>query len=326
MELKEQLELIYHNAFENGYLSESKLTDNDRYIFYKFKEDIFYKVQVNHARSKYSDALLDQKGKKTALAKGAQCLICHENSQQKHNLETVNLTLKDHKYFIQLTPFPLYPKHFVVVDRAHQPMEVSPKRLSHLLSLLEQLPDYTVVSNSDRFNAGASILSHHHFQMIHKTDFPIFTAKERMHQSFENIQMSCLNFPIFALKLRTMEPERLTEMMGGLLDYWRGKDDENTFNIIARKNNGYFECYLIFRNPQFLTQPKELIYKSEGVGVIEVCGEGVFPTPTTRDLMGEIQKDGGEILHRIISSLNPIREDFADQFEEMISSLHLNMV
>ena len=74
----------------------------------------------------------------------------------------------------------------------------------------------------------------------------------------------------------------------------------------------------VLRNPQVLTPPDLLRIKSEGVGGVEVSGEGIYPPPDEATL-AEVRRDGLTILPRILGGLNPVpRDGWPQLFAEVL--------
>lgn len=311
-ELDHHLDQLYLRAFQSGYLSKNALEGNDRLHFFDVDDEITYRIQVNHVRSSYSKAMAGTE--KPPLPQGAQCPICLENvgSNGKENLEILALDLKGEEFFIQLTPFPLYHHHFVLISKEHRPMEVSVDSLKKQFVFLKQLPNYVICSNSDKAGAGASILSHLHFQAFKKLHLPLFEAKEKeVSTSIEDAKISILNFPLSVVKIKANSEESLLSAFETILLKWRDQDELNTFNTVLRYHQNQFEVYLVFRHPSFTTPDHLLKYKYEGIGVIEACGEGIFPTPEgddEKEINNDIRKSGKGILKEMLSYLNPLNE------------------
>ncbi|ANQ48842.2 DUF4922 domain-containing protein [Flammeovirga sp. MY04] len=311
-ELDRQLDDLYLRSFTSGYLSKNALEGNDRIHFFDVDDEITYRIQINHVRSNYSKAMAGTK--KPALPEGAKCPICIENvgAEGKENLEILAFNLKQEEFFIQLTPFPLYHHHFVLITKEHRPMEVSVDSFKKQLMFLHQMPHYVVCSNSDREGAGASILSHLHFQVFKQLHLPIFEARERQLKTKNNeAEVSVLDFPLSVVKIKANSEEILLKSFDSILSKWRSQNERNSFNTVLRFHEQKLEAYLIFRHPDYTTPTHLLKYKYEGIGVIEACGEGIFPTPEGEEEMeinNDIRNEGKEILKEMLSHLNPLNE------------------
>ena len=86
---------------------------------------------------------------------------------------------------------------------------------------------------------------------------------------------------------------------------------------------------IIFRNPNYRTPKKIQAVKTEGIGIIEVCGYGIYPVPhgDNKDKAWDlINNHGLEVIHGIISGNNPIQLDkqqhFWHQLCESLSEPH----
>ncbi|UJF18492.1 DUF4922 domain-containing protein [Vibrio sp. SS-MA-C1-2] len=316
-----QLDALYNNALINGYLSREALEGNERLHFFDVNDEIDYRIQINHVRSRYSKSVVGVK--KLPLPDEALCAICKENigSKGKENLEHLTLQLGDDPYFIQLTPFPLYHHHFVLISEQHQPMTVSVDSFKKQLQFLDQFPEYTVCSNSDREGAGASILSHLHFQVFKKLRLPIFDTQAKASFHREEVEYSLCQYPMTVIKIQSKSGSKHLAAFNHVLSTWRQDSSENTFNLATRKNNGMYETFIILRNAKFNTPEPLLKYKYEGVGVIEACGEGILPTPEgeeAEELNENIRLEGRIILKDILTSLNPLTEKESSLFFDLL--------
>ena len=268
---------------ENGYLPPERLTSNRLYSFFDIERRLTYSIQINIARSKYNPGT-----PQSSLPAGAQCGICKEQAEEggKPGLRILPFSLNNgNSYFLQLTPFPLYPYHFVLISKDHSPMNIVKQAIHDALQIAELLPDYTIFSNSDKAWAGASILEHRHYQLIKQCELPI------MHAGFSKISpimkmgsalISALNFPMSAYRISGPEALSVETAALRLLTHWKELNPaKHTINFLCRKSRDrdLFECCIILRHPDFRNPPQLQKYKAEGVGVIEAGGAWIFPLP-----------------------------------------------
>ncbi|AZQ65007.1 hypothetical protein EI427_22570 [Flammeovirga pectinis] len=315
--LSNQMDELYLSAFQSKYITKEALEGNERLHFFDVEDEIDYKIQINHVRSKYSKEMAGVK--KPQLPNGAKCPICIENvgSKGKENLKHLPIDLGSTPFFLQLTPFPLYHHHFVLISEEHKPMEVSADSFKNQLHFLDMQPEYTVCSNSDREWAGASILSHLHYQVFKKLELPIFNTKVKAQFIQNQVTYTLCKFPLTVIKLEADDRILMEIALQTVLSKWKGANSDNTFNTAMRKVNNGYQVYLLFRNPAYRTPENLLKYKYEGVGVIEACGEGILPTPEGEDaqeLNAAIKKEGKEIIKGILNGLNPLSEGDALAF------------
>lgn len=306
--LDQKLDQLYFNAFETKYITKEALEGNERLHFFDVHYEMNFRIQINHVRSKYSKSMAG--AKPLPLPKGAKCPICIENvgSKGKENLEQIPIQLEEEDFFVQLTPFPLYHHHFVLITKEHKPMEVSLGSFQKQLNFLDRMPNYVVCSNSDKEGAGASILSHLHYQVFKSLQLPIFEAKKTKSEIIDEVEVSICHYPLTVFKLVTTKRNNLEKVFDKIVRIWRTNNENNTFNTVLRVDENHYEAYLIFRNADFNT-PKELLkYKYEGIGVIEACGEGILPTPEgdqKEEIFNDIRTEGKKIIINILKGLNP---------------------
>ena len=72
------------------------------------------------------------------------------------------------------------------------------------------------------------------------------------------------------------------------------------------KKNQCYQAYIVFRNPDHRTSAQWQPIKSEGVRVIEVAGEGIYPVPSDPRLLQQIEQDGQSVIKGIIMDNNPV--------------------
>jgi UDPglucose--hexose-1-phosphate uridylyltransferase len=323
------LEALYEWERQAGYITESKLHDNIRYEYRDPTLGITFKTQINIARSRYSPTPLSA----THLAP-LHCPICIENVgfPGKENLRIFEFKLRDKPFFAQLTPFPLYPKHFVLVSRPITPMIMSGESIQDMLYFLNLAPSYSVFSNSDVEWAGASILSHHHYQAIEGLKLPITEARYLPRctiQPEKNTTIGLLEFPIAACLIQSSSRESLLHYGSIILNRWRSQNPtKNTCNLALHQTlkgdvPEYF-LYLIFRNPDYRTPSTLTHIKSEGVGIIEVCGEGIYPVPTDPKIAEQINTDGLTVIKGIIAGNSPVDPSDSERFFEEICKIDID--
>lgn len=119
------------------------------------------KIQVNPERIRSTAAVVNQN------ANANECFLCEENLPQNQRL------IKYYKeYNFLVNPFPIFPEHFTVVKTKHTPQALFPY-LNDMLLLSRDLGErYVVFYNGPK--CGASIPSHHHFQIVNKEPLPIY--------------------------------------------------------------------------------------------------------------------------------------------------------
>lgn len=136
----------------------------------------------------------------------------------------------------------------------------------------------------------------------------------------EEIAFGLLDFSMACCKVTSAARESLLDVCGNIIAAWkRLEPGKNTCNLVLLKNATRFDCYILFRNPAFRTAKDLLAIKSEGVGVVEVAGEGIYPVPqgeNAAELWRQIEHEGLAVIKRIIATNNPIpREKFGELFD-----------
>ena len=301
------------------YFNLDSLQENRRYHYFDAATQITFRAQVNFARHRYSNA-----APPVPRNTGLHCAICYDNLSQpgKEKLRVFRFALHESReYFVQVTPFPLFEKHFVVIAMAQVPMQMSAQSLEDLTRFVELAPEYVGCSNSDVEWAGASILAHHHYQVFERLDLPIMHAHwaAPFYYEDENLALGLLDFPCACCKVISHSRARWLAACGEIIAAWKQKaPGKNTCNLVVTKTGEFYTCYILFRNPAFRTAPELLAIKTEGVGVIEVAGEGIYPVPSGEHAAAvweQIEHDGLHVIKTLIASNNPVpRANFGELF------------
>lgn len=312
------LDLLWEWEGRVGYFNPEALAQNRRYEFYDEATATTLRAQVNFARHRYSAQ------PQSTSASTRHCAICYDNLEQpgKEKLRVFRLYLDEaREYFVQVTPFPLFNKHFVVILMDKLPMQMSAQSLADLTRVVELAPGYVGCSNSDVEWAGASIVAHHHYQVFERLDLPIMHAQIAAPFEYENtaLRLGLLNFPCACCKVTGREREAWLTACGNIIAAWKAlAPGENTCNLVVTLHDGLYTCYILFRNPNFRTAPELLAIKSEGVGVIEVAGEGIYPVPSgehAEAIWQQLEHNGLHVIKTLIASNSPVpRKRFSELF------------
>ena len=282
------------------------MQDNPRFAFKDAETGVTFTAQINVARSRYSPKPLTGQN----IPK-LHCPICIENVgiPGKENLRVYEFTLGKRAFFLQLTPFPLVTRHFVLVQRAPEPMCMSGQSVADLMGFIDRAPGYVGCSNSDVEWAGASILVHHHYQVFDSIHLPIMEASSlpRYQAQHAGVRYALLHYPIATVLLESKDSANLINAATAIIATWKAQDlGRNTCNLVVLKKNQCYQVYVIFRNPDHRTSAQWQPIKSEGVGVIEVAGEGIYPVPSDPSLLQQIEQDGLSVIKGIIMDNNPV--------------------
>jgi len=304
--LRASLDALYHWSLDVGYITQAKLQDNPRFAFKDAETGVTFTAQINVARSRYSPKPLTGQN----IPK-LHCPICIENVgiPGKENLRVYEVILGKRRFFLQLTPFPLAPRHFVLVQRAPEPMRMSGQSVADLVAFIDRAPGYVGCSNSDVEWAGASILVHHHYQVFDNIHLPIMEANPLPHYQAQHagVRYALLYYSIATGLLESEDSECLIDAATAIIAHWKAQDPgRNTCNLIVLKKAQCYQAYIVFRNPDHRTSAQWQCIKSEGVGVIEVAGEGIYPVPSDPQLLQQIEQDGLSVIKGIIMDNNPV--------------------
>lgn len=119
------------------------------------------KAQFNAGRMISTSAKVDPKS-----ISERKCFLCRENLPEEQRG-----VLYSDKYIILCNPFPIFPTHFTLTHKVHQPQRII-DTFSDMLDLSKDLSTYyTVIYNGPR--CGASAPDHLHFQAGNKSFMPI---------------------------------------------------------------------------------------------------------------------------------------------------------
>ncbi|MDC7232246.1 MAG: DUF4922 domain-containing protein [Spirochaetales bacterium] len=279
--LEAAMEALRSWSFDSGYIDKEKLEKNTLTEYYDSDYDLSFSYQINYARSGYTPR------NNRKLPPGAECLICRENaaSPGKETLRVLDLKIRGEKeerdFFLQLTPFPLFPRHYVLIDREHTPMNMGQEALSQCLAFTAMAPGCTVCSNSDLQWAGASILSHSHYQILPDRRLPVMDAASLFRlETDSGILMDALDFPMPALRFTSLDRTRIQREAGRCIGLWKETaSGYRTVNMLCSRSGEAWMVLLILRDSRN-RNPEELQkYKSEGIGVLEAAGSWIFPPP-----------------------------------------------
>lgn len=304
------IDWFVQKQIDEGFVDPDELQMNTLFSQFSARYDLDFKILINRVRDAYAKQVVDSDN----TSKKKYCPLCVENIDAigQHKKQVVYLSLNQREYVLSLTPFPSFSKHLVLSLKTHKPMFMQAETIVDLLELQKQVGDrYSIVCNSDHAKTGASILEHHHVQLLNETRFPVAGAKAKasktvMHDS-GHVLVELLDFPATVMRLSADSIEHLKVESQAFLAYWRSLDSEDTCNLWLRKKAECFEIYFILRHPSYETDPSLFRYKTEGIGIIEMCGFGIFPTPKvdTDIILQEIEVSTVDIMVRLLASHAP---------------------
>lgn len=141
------------------------------------------KAQFNAGRLTSTSAKVDPKS-----ISERKCFLCVQNLPEDQRGFSFN-----HNYIVLCNPFPIFPEHFTITHREHQPQRVI-DTFPDMLDLSKALSKYySVIYNGPR--CGASAPDHLHFQAGNKFFMPIddefqLLKNEYGNEIFENDDLS----------------------------------------------------------------------------------------------------------------------------------------
>jgi UDPglucose--hexose-1-phosphate uridylyltransferase len=304
------LNWFYQKQTQEGFIDPDRLKINTLYTQHSHEYGIEFKILINRVRDAYAQQVVNASMQPTQK----YCPLCVEYIDQmgQHLKQFVHVFLNDRNYVLSLTPFPSFEKHFVLSLNDHQPMFMNHHTIEDLLLFQKQLgSSYSIACNSDHTKTGASILDHHHVQILGVTHFPIADAKPLYQKTvthpISDVLLEHLHFPATAIRLSSISVEALIYESKNFLNNWRTLDPQNTCNLWIRKLDNRYEIVFILRHPNGQTHPSLLRYKTEGIGIIEMCGFGIFPTPKidTDIVLQEIKNNTADLMARLLQSHAP---------------------
>jgi UDPglucose--hexose-1-phosphate uridylyltransferase len=307
------MECLFAFELAAGYLTPEILEEVERLSFPDPESGLELRLQVNYARSRYG-ASRGGSGGRTAGA----CQLCRRNvgAPGKERLRVYEFPLTPGReggrpFFLQLTPFPLYPFHFVLILSEHRPQLIDGRSIQDMLDFLRLAPGYTVCSNSDVEWAGSSILDHLHYQVFRSLRLPVMDARAVEGVEPPGLVLEALRYPLSALRIRGGQEQAVGAAVTHLVESWKSRDPgRNTVNLVLWREAATGEyCFtVLLRNPDHRTPPELRPFKSEGVGVIEASGEAILPVPTGPEAEARwrrIRHDGLSIVRGIIEGNSP---------------------
>ncbi len=313
------MECLYQWELAAGYITREKLESTERHTFWDAENRLNLRLQVNFARSGYAP-----KPREDPTLPPLHCAICRENVGRpgKENLRIFEFALGSEPFFLQLTPFPLFARHFVLILTEPRPQDVNRTALAQMLRFQELAPRCTICSNSDVEWAGSSILAHQHFQIGRGLHLPVMDARVALHRETADVEIELLRYPMTVLKVSGRKPASVQDAGGAVIEVWKARSPgKNTVNLVLRGTRDLFALYIILRNPDYRT-PAELRHiKSEGVGVIEASGEAILPVPRDEATWRMVREGGLEIIKGIIGGNNPVKQGRERVFEQLAACL-----
>lgn len=227
-----QLFLSQQNEWEQLQKSVNQLDDIKEKTL-NWNDEFSVKVQFNPARIVSTSANIDKK----AIEK-RPCFLCQNNRPEiQKGVQFLE------KYIILCNPFPILRNHLTIPLHSHVLQRIRNK-VSDMLQLAEQLPDYVVFYNGPK--SGASAPDHFHFQAGLKVPELL---------QGDNELRSCL-------VIESSDIESTVELFEEVYQYLRSQqteEEEPMLNVIAFYENNKYKVHIF---PRKAHRPKQ--YFEEG--------------------------------------------------------------
>ena len=216
------METLFNWEMRVVYISKKLIKSDLKLKFYDKEYNLYFRLQVNIARSKYSPTVTNSGEKKRI-----HCPICFENigrtGKEKLRAFVFPIDGKKRIFFIQTTPFPLFWNHFVLILMDKKPQNINWTTLEDLFNFTDLAPSYTNCSNSDLPWTGASILSHLHYQIFGGLHLPVLDARPIEEFTFEKdwTRIEPLNYPCGVVRLKSFYRENIMNLMHKIIKSWK---------------------------------------------------------------------------------------------------------
>ena len=230
-----------------------------------------------------------------------KCFLCKENRPP----EQFHLKFEGRKgrlYNIQVNPYPIFPRHLVIVRDEHLPQAIW-HHFPDMLDFTTRYPDYLVFYNGPA--SGATAPDHLHFQAIPLHHLPLEEAVDTFLDSpgepLATVKDASLyRYPgfvngVFALKATTTKS--LAKLFYRLLDCTDRTEGEiePKFNLYAYRKEGEYRTFVVMRS-----RKRSHHYYSEGQDHLTI-------SPGAADIAGVF--------------VAPFREDFDKATPELLGGL-----
>lgn len=144
-------------------------------------DDMSIGLQFNPSRIRSTAAAVDS----SSLAK-RPCFLCKANRPA----EQLSLPIIEGWDWL-INPYPIFPVHFTIVSKAHEPQEETPL---DMVAAADAAPELCFFYNGAR--SGASAPDHLHFQATLKEEIPLLPIVEQFHPAEESSAMLSTQYPL----------------------------------------------------------------------------------------------------------------------------------
>lgn len=223
-------------------------------------------VQLNPARIVSSGARTD-----AASIRQRPCFLCDANRPPEQD----SLPFLGGRYLLLVNPFPIFRRHYTIVERTHTPQSIGGDRFADFLELTRQLSGLTTLYNGPR--CGASAPDHLHFQAVTRGQMPLDAEVDTLPATtlltLPDATLSritaCLR-PLFVIRARTADTA--TQLFDRVLRALPAPapGEEPMMNIVARYEASEWTVTIIPRRRHRPWEP----------------GEGILTAPGAADMGG----------------------------------------
>ena len=233
-------------------------------------------LQHNLARAISSGAAVDAES-----IRKRPCFLCAENRPEEQSG-----ILYRNGFVILCNPAPIFPEHFTIAARRHQPQEILSSLDLFLQIAADASPDYTVFYNGPA--CGASAPDHLHFQMIPARSLPFLNELEK--GSFPIAPSTVLHRPakscdrcilLFKSDHAGLLKEHLERFLTASGEHLTAAKDEPLLNIFCTRRKNHLAVTVFLRRKHrpdaYFAPGTRRIFVSPGA--IDMAGVVITPRP-----------------------------------------------
>lgn len=234
------------------------------------------------------------------------CFLCqsHRPVEQK--------SVSWNRYDISINPYPIFGRHFTIIDKHHQPQLLSPERIEEMLLLVRDLTEYTIFYNGP--GCGASAPDHFHFQAGNRNYMPIeketecgakiLCASSQLEIKYKSDELrNTIQIEGTSLPVLTMAIAKVCQFIGQVIP----AQPEPMFNLLTMFSGNRWRCCIF---PRKAHRPAQFFEKGEARIVFSpgtVDFGGVLTLTEERDF----NRIDGETIKDMFSQLSFNQDEFS---------------
>ncbi len=245
------------------------------------------------------------------------CFLCPSNRP------TAQKSISWNNYDILINPFPIFKRHFTIVEKRHQAQRLTLERIEDMLVLAHDLPEYTIFYNGP--GCGASAPDHFHFQAGNRGYMPIETETEN------GIEVIC-EIPQLKISCKADELRKTVIAEGDSLPplsqaitqicQWIGevvpRQPEPMVNVLTIFTDNHWKSFIFPRKAHrptqfFETGEKRVVFSP---GAVDFGGVAIFPEEKDFNCLEK------ETIQEMFSQLT-FREDEFSTLKKLIQNSRL---